>query len=57
MPPQLNYHTLADLLLGLLVAIALCALGSTFVASCAYRKAPEPHWSERDVPSKEDIGK
>jgi len=57
MPPKLDLHRLADLLLGLLVALALCVLGSTFIASCAYRKAPEPHWSQRDVPSKEDIGK
>jgi hypothetical protein len=56
MPPKLDLHRLADLLLGLLVVLALCVLGSTFIASCAYRKAPEPHWSQRDVPSKEDIG-
>lgn len=53
MPPKLDLHRLADLLLGLLVVLALCVLGSTFIASCAYRAKPEPHWSERDVASKE----
>jgi len=54
---KLNYQALADLLLGILVVLALCVLASTHLASCAYRAKPEPHWSERDVPSKEDIGK
>jgi hypothetical protein len=57
MSPKLDLRRLADLLLGLLVVLALCVLGSTFIVSCAYRKAPEPHWSQRDVPTKEDIGK
>jgi hypothetical protein len=57
MPPKLDLHRVADLLLGILVVLALCVLGSTFIASCAYRQPAEPHWSQRDVPSKEDIGK
>lgn len=45
----------ADILLGALVVLALCVLASVLIAGCAYREV-EPHWSERDVPSKEEIG-
>jgi len=53
---KLDYQKLADLLLGMLVVLALCVLASTYLASCAYREDNVvPHWSERQVPGKEDV--
>lgn len=51
----LNYNALADILLGITVAVALAVLAITLLSGCAYDEAdlPVEHWSQRDVPSKE----